>query len=160
MDSTILIAFAFLSGIFVTVIATKFLRKSTKESLQDDIEFLQFERDHREMLRESKIHRDRVAKRSVFSALFFLGVLIVLTLAIPSASFNEALIIYEGDVTTDGIYARYVLLGRVKILLWFFYTVYVFFLWNRYKNLSSYQKHLYKIDEKMIKVRKKLDKKK
>ena len=82
MDSIILIAFAFLTGIFVTVIATKFLRKSTKESLQDDIEFLQFERDHREMIRQSKIHRDRVAKRSFFSALFFLSVVLVVSLVL------------------------------------------------------------------------------
>ena len=150
MDSIILIAFAFLTGIFVTVIATKFLRKSTKESLQDDIEFLQFERDHREMIRQSKIHRDRVAKRSFFSALFFLSVVLVV---------SWVFVLYPFD-TTPGKVSLWFLVNYIPFVLWAFYLIYVYVLWKRYKNLSAYQEHLYKIDEKIIKARKKLDEKK
>ena len=143
-------ALAFILGIVLTILGTSFFRQLKKKNLQDDLEFLQFERDHREMIRESKIHRDRVARRSIFSALFFLGFVLLVTLGIAFYPFTAT-----PDKGTMLSVIHY-----LPIVLWLLYINYVYFLWKRYKNINSYQKHLYKIDAKMVKARKKLEKKK
>ena len=150
MNPIILSLIAFIVGVVLTIGLTSFFRDLKKKNLQDDIEFLQFERNHREMIRESKDHRDRVARRSIFSALFFLSVVIVVSLVFVLYPFAE---------TTDKV-SPWLLIHYIPFIFWALYLVYAYSLWHRYKNLSAYQEHLYKIDEKMIKARKKLDKKK
>ena len=151
---------AFIAGFILACVLLGLKKLIAKRNRESEIEFLQFERDHRELIRDSKIHRDRVAKRSIFSALLLLGILLVITLAVPSAGFTEALTTYDPELPpNDPIYARYLLLARVKVFLWALYSGYVYFLWRRYANINSHQKFLYKIDAKMIKARKNLQRK-
>lgn len=155
LDPSIVSVIAFILGIVLTIVLSNFFRQLKKRNLQDNLEFLQFERDHREKLRDSKIHRDRVARRSIFSALFFLGLGLIVTLLLTfmgtvQVTNNQGLALPLID-----IWIRY-----MPVMIWVLYSGYVFILLKRYKNINAYQKHLYKIDAKIVKARKKLDKKK
>jgi len=150
--SVILYGLAFLAGIVLTGLFSRFFRHTKQKNIKSDISFLQFERDHREMIRDSKIHRDRVARRSVFTALFFLGLVIIITfivvvIAPTFLTTNEGITFPPLD---SGIYI-------FPVILWTLYLVFVFYLWQRYKSINNFQRHLYKIDEMIVKASKKLD---
>ena len=144
---------AFVAGFILACILFALKSVLGKRNRESEIEFLQFEKNHREMIRDSKVHRDRVARRSIFSALLFLGMLILITLMF--IVFGTASIFGNSSIT-------FPLLDRgiqyLPFVLWTAYLIYVFVLWRRYANINAHQKFLYKIDAKMVKARKRLEK--
>ena len=144
---------AFTAGFIIACVLLILKNLLAKRNRENEIEFLQFERNHRELIRDSKIHRDRIARRSIFSALLFLGVVIIITLGI-------ALFPFTSNNTEFPAKAGIQMIHYIPFILWTHYLIYVFVLWRRYANINTHQKFLYKIDAKMIKARKKLEGKK
>ena len=152
---------AFIAGFILACILLTLKKAFAKLNRESEIEFLQFERNHRELIRDSKVHRERIAKRSIFSALLVLGVLMAFTLLVPTLGYHESMhLVLVEDFSKVSLWKYFFMSPVLKAALWLIYIIYVFVLWRRYANMNAHQKFLYKIDAKMIKARKKLEGKK
>ncbi len=163
---------AFIAGFIIACVLLFLKNQLAKRNRESEIEFLQFERDHRELLRDSKVHRERIARRSIFSALLFLGVVIIITLAIALFPFTTNNPEFPAKAGTQNQTTQSIefpakagiqitqIISYLPFILWTLYLIYVFVLWRRYANINAHQKFLYKIDAKMIKARKRLEGKK
>lgn len=140
---------AFGAGVLVTLMLVWFNGLLKARDKQAEIDFLQFERDHREQIRESKIHRDRIFRRSVFGSLFFFSIVAIVNLLVEI--FSESAI-FENSLNLSSVH--------IVLTLWSLYIIYVYILWQRYKNINNFQKMIYKIDGKLVKARQKMASKK
>ncbi|MBT8142165.1 MAG: hypothetical protein HKN88_03005 [Gammaproteobacteria bacterium] len=147
-NPVILVSVAFLSGIFLTLVFGKIAKVIKSRDRQSEIDFLQFERDHRELLRDSRIHRERLFRRSMFAALLCSAVVLIFTLVLLIGKFSGA--------EEVGIFSAKTSISLL-ILAWAVYLVYLLMLWRRYKNINNYQKMLYQLEKRIIKTRQKLE---
>ena len=147
----IAITIGFVFGIIIMLL----INLVNKRKHNSDIAFLQFERDHREQIRESKVFLHKTAYRDIFWCLFLLGLALIASFVlwgIPSPAASPEL---DPTISQQGAWVKF-----VPLLLWLAYTALSFLRFKRFSNVNSYMQAVNKIDAKIIKARKKMEKKK
>ncbi len=132
MDDIKTLAIGVLGGLIVIGLS-KILRAYQKKTLRDDIEFVEYEKNHLAEMKRSSVEMNR----SSFRALFAVFIFIALANLIPSL-FR---IIGIDAISKAG--------EMVALILWVMVLVLAIKFWQRYDNLKNFKEATAKLEEKL-----------
>jgi hypothetical protein len=130
-----------LGGLIVLGIS-KAYRAYRVKSLKQDVELLEFEKKHLAEMKKSSVEMNR----SSFRALFAVLMLIALANLIPTF------------LSFTGLFRATILSSAVSIVLWAMVFGLSVGFWRRYDNLKNFKEATKKIEEKLAKLRRKVEK--
>jgi len=126
-------------GLIVLLIATAF-KKFRIKTINDDIEFLEFEKKHLAEMKRSSVEMNRSSFRALFALLFLLGLA------------NLIFVIYFiADTDTLKTTAAF-----LSIMVWAVFIGLSLKVWRRYENLKSYKEAVKKLEERIERLKNKL----
>ena len=128
-----------IGGIIVLLITTAFKKFRTK-TINDDIEFLEFEKKHLAEMKRSSVEMNRSSFRDLFALLFLIGLA------------NLIFVIYF-IADTDALKTTAAFLS---IIIWSVFIGLSLKVWRRYENLKNYKEAVKKLQERIEGLKNKL----
>jgi hypothetical protein len=130
-------------GGLIVLALSKLYRGYRRRSIQDDIRFLEFERQHLEEMKRSSIEMNR----SSFRAIFIIFLLIGLANLLPK---------FLSVVNAEALSGFSTLL---TLVIWSVFVGLCFKYWRRYENLKNFRDATRKMNEKLQSLQDKLQRK-
>jgi magnesium-transporting ATPase (P-type) len=130
-----------ITGGLVVLVISKLYRTYRKKSIREDIELLEYEKNHLSEMKRSSVEMNRTSFRAIFSVLMFIG----FANLIPYINF------FAGSVISPKIS------GLWGIVLWIIVIALSISFWQRYDNLKNFKKATAKMNDKLEKLRSKYE---
>lgn len=131
-----------ISGGLVVLALSKVYRGFRKRSIQDDIRFLEFERQHLEEMKRSSVELNRSSFRAIFALFLFIGL----------SNLSTIFFAVIDPVALSGVSSLF------NLLIWAMFVGLCIKFWRRYDNLKNYKEATRKMNERLETLQDKLDK--
>ncbi len=139
MEDLKTLALGIFGGLIVLLIAAAF-RKFRIKTINDDIEFLEFEKNHLAEMKRSSVEMNRSSFRALFALLFILGLA------------NLIFVIYfVADTVALKTSAAF-----LTIVVWTVFIGLSLKAWRRYENLKNYKEAVNNLEKRIDKLKNKL----
>lgn len=118
-------------GGLIVLVISKLFREYRKRSVRDDIEFLEYEKNHLQQMKKSSVEMNRSSFRALFAVLMFIALANLVPRVLDIFGINDLIIDFLG------------------LLLWGFVFGFSIKFWHRYDNLKNYKEATAKIEDKL-----------
>lgn len=128
-----------IGGIIVLGLARAY-RGYRRKSIQDDIKFLEFEKQHLEEMKRSSVEMNRSSFRAIFALFLFIGLANLLPkflIFVDSEAFN-------------------LISSIMTLVIWSLFVGLCIKFWRRYDNLKNYKDATHKMNKKLEMLQSKL----